>query len=356
MLLAGFLFISLGAVKECYADVPYRHYASGCNSGDFKGVSAEIYTINPNIPNNPNYVDYVAVFVNILFNAAPLHWIQVGYNKGEDSPSPNSLVWYVEKNDTNGPQLFWLEEGPQAGEWYTYKIEEGPANTFDIWIGGTKVKTLTLNLGNERCIQISGQVEVSNDNINVINSHFKNLQYYDGTNWKDWQNLDTHITIPGYDIKTSGTTEFWIVKKRGGAGCPTLFVWNGEEYAEEGILNIHAEMDITVQHVIQNSLALEKHVAKIQLRELDEYTSHIDQVKLYVIDYHGKAHPCPLIYAYHNQLGAVTQILRLDDGKRVDLRPGEIIDLKFVSLLNRQTAYFIFEINGYNMKWTGAYP
>jgi hypothetical protein len=137
----------------------------------------------------------------------------------------------------------------------------------------------------------------------------------------------------------------------GGGGCPTLFVWDGTDYIEEGILDIHAESDVTVQYEIQNSLVLEKGVYKLQLRELDEFTSHIDQVKLYAVDYDGKWHLCPLTYAYHSELGKVKQALLLDDSNRVDLEPTETIDLRFAqSILYSQTAYFIFEINGYNRK------
>jgi len=136
-----------------------------------------------------------------------------------------------------------------------------------------------------------------------------------------------------------------------GSGCPTLFLWNGTAYAEEGVLHIHAESDVTVCHEIQNTLALEKGVYKLQLRGLDEYTSHIDQVKLYAVDYEGEWHMCPLIYAYHNELGKVTLKLSFDDSNRVDLKTAEIIDLKFTpSILYGETAHFIFEINGYNMK------
>ncbi|TET21001.1 hypothetical protein E3J74_00370 [Candidatus Bathyarchaeota archaeon] len=137
----------------------------------------------------------------------------------------------------------------------------------------------------------------------------------------------------------------------GGGGCPTLFVWDGEEYAEEGILDIHAESDMTVQHWIQNTLALENGVYKAQLRELDNYTSHIDQVKLYAVDDKGEWYLCPLTYAYHNELGKVKHTLRFDDDNRVDLKPTEIIDLKFApSISYDKTEYFIFEINGYNLK------
>lgn len=137
----------------------------------------------------------------------------------------------------------------------------------------------------------------------------------------------------------------------GGGGCPTLFVWDGDEYAEEGILNIHAESDVTVQHWIQNTLALENGVYKAQLRELDEFISHIDQVKLYAVDDEGEWHLCPLIYAYHNELGKVKWTLRFDDDNRVNLKPTEVIDLKFGQPIPySKTEYFIFEINGYNLK------
>jgi len=149
-------------------------------------------------------------------------------------------------------------------------------------------------------------------------------------------------------------TAYWSTIPSGGGGCPTLFVWNGTAYVEEGVLNIHAESDITVQHRIENTLALENCVYKLQLRELDNYTSHVDQVKLYAVSDTGKVYPCPLIYADHSELGCVTLKLLFDDEKRVDLTPTQIIDLKFLpSTPYSQTAYFIFEINGYNMKWTG---
>jgi len=117
-----------------------------------------------------------------------------------------------------------------------------------------------------------------------------------------------------------GTTQFTMQGPPGsGGGCPTLFVWNGTDYAEEGTLDIHAESDVTVQHGIQNTLALENGVYKLQLRELDEYTSHIDQVKLYAVNNQGRWSSCPLTDAQHNSLGNIKGILRYDDENRVDL-------------------------------------
>jgi hypothetical protein len=155
-------------------------------------------------------------------------------------------------------------------------------------------------------------------------------------------------------ISTTATLEF-RVSGGGGGGCPTLFAWDGTEYAEEGFLDIHAESDVTVQHEIQNTLALKHGVYKLQLRELDNYTSHIDQVKLYAVDYEGEWHLCPLTYAYHNLLGKVKHTLRFDDDHRVDLKPREVITLKF-GQPECETAYFMFEINGYNFKGGGPPP
>jgi hypothetical protein len=132
--------------------------------------------------------------------------------------------------------------------------------------------------------------------------------------------------------------------------CPTLFVWNGSEFVYETLLNIHAETDITVQHQIQQTLVLDGIFYKLQLRELDNFTSHIDQVKLYAVDQNGEWHTCPLTIAKLNGT-YVTLKLLFDDDRRVDLYPSQIIDLKFLpSIPYHETPYFIFEINGHNRK------
>jgi hypothetical protein len=133
--------------------------------------------------------------------------------------------------------------------------------------------------------------------------------------------------------------------------CPTLFVWNGTDFCEEGLLNIHAESDITLQHQIQQTLTIDGRIYKLQLRELDNFTSHIDQVKLYAVDHEGTYHLCPLTFARHSRLGTVRLKLLFDDDKRIDLVPTETVDLRFgESISPSETSYFVFEINGYNKK------
>jgi len=135
----------------------------------------------------------------------------------------------------------------------------------------------------------------------------------------------------------------------GGGGCPTLFVWSGTDYADEGILDIHADSDVTVRHEIENTLRLEDGGYGVQLRELDNFTSHIDQVRLYAVDDEGEEYLCPLTHAYHSELDNVKYTLRFDDDTRVDLKPTERIDLRF-GPPECQIEHFIFEINGYNPK------
>ena len=131
--------------------------------------------------------------------------------------------------------------------------------------------------------------------------------------------------------------------------CPTLFVWNGSAYVYETLLDIHAESDITVQHRIEQPLVKDGRFYKLSLRELDNFTSHIDQVRLYAVDSEGETHLCALAKAVHNELGKVTTQLMFDDETRVDLQPTQTIDLK-LTYLGEDIAYFIFEINGYNGK------
>ena len=138
---------------------------------------------------------------------------------------------------------------------------------------------------------------------------------------------------------------------QGSGECPTLFAWNGTDYVSEGVLPIHAESDITVQHTIQNTLALENGVYRLELRELDNFTSHLDQVRLYAVDDQGEWHLSPLLCAYLSELGWVTWKLRFDDDNRVDMTPTQTIALRFApSIPSSETAYFVFEVNGHNRK------
>lgn len=136
-----------------------------------------------------------------------------------------------------------------------------------------------------------------------------------------------------------------------GGGCPTLFAWNGTDLAREGILDIHAYADITLRHIMQQSLEPRGCFYFLKLEELDSFTSHIDQVKLYAIDSTGEQHVCPLIIAIKNQRNIVTCSLLFDDEARIDLKSTDNVTLLFLEITPyRLTEGLVFEINGYNMK------
>jgi len=175
-----------------------------------------------------------------------------------------------------------------------------------------------------------------------------------------WSSAGTYnISVRAQDINGtwseswSETTEVTITGGGGGGGgggCPTLFSWNRTAYAEEALLDIHSNSDVTVDYTLSHLNPLNRYCL-LSLRELDNYTSHIDYVKLYAVDNQGIWHECNLFLAWHSELGRVNHLLALDDDERVDLAPGERATLLFLLPKNiGDIQFFIFELNGHNPK------
>jgi hypothetical protein len=135
----------------------------------------------------------------------------------------------------------------------------------------------------------------------------------------------------------------------GGGGCPTLFSFNGRTFEEESLLDIHNSQDVTVDYTL-NHLKPISRVCMLSLRELDNFTSHIDYVKLFAVDSQGVKYECKLVIALHSQLGLVTTELSCDDDIRIDTTPGQRIELVFTMPKGISVDHFVFELNGYNMK------
>jgi hypothetical protein len=193
------------------------------------------------------------------------------------------------------------------------------------------------------------------DDVDFVTAHYGTQR--GDSSWDFRADLDTNGVVNQLDIDyVNSKLGTWYTSTGGGhpggGECPTLFVWNGTDYVSEGVLPIHAESDVTVPHTIQNtSLTPENGVYRVELRELDNYTSHLDQVRLYAVDGQGEWHLSPLLYADHSELGRVTWKLRFDDENRVDMMPTQTIALRFLpSIPYSQTAYFVFEVNGHNRK------
>jgi len=158
--------------------------------------------------------------------------------------------------------------------------------------------------------------------------------------------MDSDHTVRAYFRYTGGG---------GGPICPTLFVWDGSDYTDLGVIDIHADEDVVREVSVATELVgINNHKAEFRLREgwegLTYSHSQIDQVKLYAVDSDGNWRLSPLVNATHSELGNVLPQLLLSDDTRIDLYLLETIDLKFmVPGQTDEIQEFAFVIEGCNM-------
>ena len=144
-----------------------------------------------------------------------------------------------------------------------------------------------------------------------------------------------------------------------GGGCPILYVWNGSDYAYEGLLNIHNPdgVDVIINHTLVTMPAWVNGVYKLRLVEHPQTHSQIDQVKLYAILEDSEAVKLPLIYAWHSEYGNILpQLLLSDEWKTETLGAdwnngvSQSIDLKFAALPPKiKVKALIFQLEGNNI-------
>jgi hypothetical protein len=142
----------------------------------------------------------------------------------------------------------------------------------------------------------------------------------------------------------------------GGEPCPTLFVWDGNDYVDYGVIDIHnpSGEDVIREVAVQTEdVGISNYKAKFRLREgwegLNFSESVIDQVKLYAVGKNGNRYLCPLTSAMHSTLGKVLPQLLLSDDYRVQMLLLETIDLEFAVPYKNVQGY-TFTIEGCN-KW-----
>jgi len=144
----------------------------------------------------------------------------------------------------------------------------------------------------------------------------------------------------------------------GGGGCPILYVYDGKEYASEGLLDIHNPdgIDVTLNHTLTTTPKRVNDEYLLRLIEHPQTISHIDQVRLFAILEDKTLIELPLILAIHSENGDVLpQLLSSDDWKTDILGANwnngtsQSIDLKFQALApNVRAIGFIFQIEGNN--------
>jgi len=136
-----------------------------------------------------------------------------------------------------------------------------------------------------------------------------------------------------------------------GGGCPVLKAWNRKEFKEIEKLNIHSEEGVDTTYSTSFKMKpFKENIYEIILQEkwyLLWEGSHVDSVKL--IDSEGKE--CNLIKAIHSKLGDVTSLIKESDDERVEIKPGESIELVYTDCGGEE---FKLKIEGYNPWWRFA--
>jgi hypothetical protein len=144
----------------------------------------------------------------------------------------------------------------------------------------------------------------------------------------------------------------------GGGGCPFLQVWDGSDYVDEGLLNIHNAdgVDVTYEHVLTTVPEPVNGAYEFRLVEHPQTISDIDQVQLHAVLEDGTVRKLHLMSAWHSEHGNVLNLLLKSDDRRVeeigaDHNGGtsQSIDLTFTALGSDAKAVgFILTIEGYN--------
>ncbi len=140
-------------------------------------------------------------------------------------------------------------------------------------------------------------------------------------------------------------------------GCPNLLVWNGDEFVDEGVLNIHNDEnpyeDVTVTHQLATMPAITKpYRYTLKLSEIGEgYSfshSFIIQVELFAKTINGRWVKLPLISAFHSTKGNVKRFLKYNDNRWAETYIGDEITLEFLAKRPNLYIEFKFVIIGHN--------
>lgn len=144
----------------------------------------------------------------------------------------------------------------------------------------------------------------------------------------------------------------------GGGGCPILSVYDGEDYENEGLLDIHNPegFDVTAERILSTRPERVDGRYLLRLTEHPQTISHIDQVKLLARLRDGTTVQLSLLSAIHSTEGQVKGELLRSDDIRVDVLgadhnngTSEYIDFEFVAPMGLDIIDYIFIIEGNNV-------
>jgi len=150
---------------------------------------------------------------------------------------------------------------------------------------------------------------------------------------------------------------FFLVSVAWPRGCPYLYVYDGKEYVNEGLLDIHNPegTDVVYNHTLITTPKRVKGEYWLRLVEHPKTHSYIDQVKFYAVLQDKTIIELPLISAVHSEYGDVLQQLLFSDDWKVDLvgadrnnGASQSINLKFQAPPNTKIIGFLLQIEGNN--------
>ncbi|MEM2905499.1 MAG: hypothetical protein QW057_02470 [Candidatus Bathyarchaeia archaeon] len=180
-----------GQSSRLYAGYVYLGYEGNPPA---YGVSATIFTIDKNVLTRHLYAQWPSV----VLRYRPLNRIQVGYTKGWDTNY--TLVFYVEKNDTNGHLLefipgvrpsppytyvYWIIKNTATGGWTAGADAQNNLFTWDFGV---------LNPNDAKDYQAFSKT--STGSINIDGTHFMSLSVKYETYWLYWGRHEPYWDYP----------------------------------------------------------------------------------------------------------------------------------------------------------------
>ena len=290
---------------------------------------AQIYKYGP--PTTPgNYGASVSVGFTVTTGG-------VGVNVGYSWSWSNPGVTYQTTADYQNSDIKWVEQfqGPNYF-WYPFYYSGPTPAAYNSYAGIPSVVMRTPKGSGFSLPQLKSTWRVYRDYLGLGVYHF----------------CDTYTWASTYIYLSS-------MFGGGGGGCPFLQVWDGSDYAEEGLLDIHnAEgVDVTYEHTLTTVPETVNGAYKFRLIEHPQTISHIDQVQLRAILEDGTVKELPLRQAWHSEDGNVLNLLLKSDDRRVEEKgadhndgTSQSIDLEFTALgPNAKAVAFVFMIEGNNM-------
>jgi hypothetical protein len=273
-----------------------------------------------------------------------------------------TLRTYVDDNNdrststlvANGAFLDRLHIGGyDAVDWYSMTVSEGYtirviAQARQLWAGATKPDFL-----------VSICDSTGFERKSTTHGYFHDLTYTADYSGQWYVKVQKHENCCFYNLRVMWTRGGGVPWP--GGACPFLYVYDGVEYASEGLLDIHNSegIDVVGSHILLSIPWRVGGTYMLRLVEHPQTHSHIDQVKLRAILGDGTTIQLPLIWAWHSENGFVLPQLFFSDDYKTEIwganwnnGTSESIELSFLALPPWISATgFIFQIEGNNPVW-----